>query len=132
MTQQEKIERAVDELVAGGVWRATAAPPPHRLLWRLGLPVPPPHYQSFRSLLRVWGLFLGLLVACGYGVILSFSGLNRRNPLMLVLAGAAVGALLGLLMGLVVAAYYRRSARLRGLGVWEVYTPSEPEDEAAW
>ncbi len=132
MTEHEKIDRSVAELVEVGVWRVFAAPLPYQILWKLGVPVPPPHFQSFRSLFSLWSFCFGAMVASVYGLFLSFSGANRRDPVMLVFVASTVGLLLGSLAGWLAAIYYRRASRRLGLPTWKQYTPGETPDEPNW
>ena len=83
-----------------GIWRSNYAPPFVRLLWRLGIDVPPPHFATFAGSACVaggffgalWGLFMWLFVW-------SNSGMMAMN--------AAVAALItGVFFGLAMASYY--------------------------
>jgi hypothetical protein len=62
VTGQEKIAAAVAELVARGVGKSTAAPILYRILWRLGVHLPPPLFQNFLANVTIQGTSIGLLV----------------------------------------------------------------------
>jgi hypothetical protein len=46
-------------LASTGMWRSTYEPPLYRLVWRLGVEVPPPHFAPSR---QVFGVTCGLFV----------------------------------------------------------------------
>ena len=77
MTHREKIDHLLDEMARRGVGKYIVAPPLYRLLWRVGLEVPPPLFQGFFSLFLVWGtvtfvIFETVVVAVG-----RISSINR-------------------------------------------------------
>jgi Family of unknown function (DUF6404) len=47
-------------LQAAGIGRYTTAPPLYRLLWRMGVETPPPHFASLGSIALLMGLFFGM------------------------------------------------------------------------
>jgi hypothetical protein len=60
-THRRKVERLVEEAGRQGMSLHTVAPPLFRLLWALGLEVPPPLFLGFRK--------LTLLIGTGFGVL---------------------------------------------------------------
>jgi hypothetical protein len=120
MAPRQKIDAAVRYLRARKVSAGTAAPPLYRLLWALGVPVPPPHFQSFPALALAMGVPFGLLL----GVVLTFAG--PGNPALPI--GAGMGLVAGALFGLSMAGYYRRSAARMNLPRWADFDP-EPAEE---
>ena len=75
MTHRQKVDHLIEELGRQGVGTYAVAPPLFRLLWALGLEVPPPFFLGFRRLTLFWELpsasygpsCLTLVWACGYG-----------------------------------------------------------------
>jgi uncharacterized protein DUF6404 len=112
MSYPSKLSSALAMLAATGISRRSYEPPLYRLLWRVGLFVPPPHFASFGFNFvftgawfgAFWGATMWLLVWPQLGV----SGV--------VAAIAAVTA--GVLFGLIMAAYYRYGARKHKLPLW--------------
>jgi hypothetical protein len=115
MDHADKIQQMFVDLPRRGVGSWTFAPPAYRLLWRLGVEVPPPHFSTFSFLFAFQGSLFGLLwgLLCVVPMHVWFSG-----SLWLLLA-ASVGA--GVLFGLSMAGYYRRQARSHGLPLWSDY-----------
>ena len=60
MTHQEKVDHLIAELGKEGMSPYTVAPPLFRLLWALGLRVPPPLFLGFFTVALVAGFFFGL------------------------------------------------------------------------
>lgn len=117
MTHREKVDRLLSDLAQRGVGRYTAAPPLYRLLWRLGIEVPPPFFASFRSL----ALLMGVLFGVAWGL---FMWLLVWRPDHVPPALAAATALIaGTLFGVIMAAYYRWRASKLALPRWEDYPP---------
>ena len=131
MDFREKVELAVGDVVARGVRRATAAPFPYRLLWRLGLRVRPPHFQGFAGLVVVNGLTVALSLAVPLTLGLVFRNGPDYLPAKLHNVLMTTSGAFGLLCGLGLAAYYRLSARRLGLPEWEVYDDL-PDYDADW
>ena len=90
-----------------------AAPPLWRVLWWLGLEVPPPHFLRFWALTLLTGTLFGVAMwVCGWVAAPRFA----VTPPLLVLTAAA-----GIVFGLIVAMVYRASARGLGLPSWNGY-----------
>lgn len=106
----EKIEVAVRYLRKRGVRPSTAAPPLFRLLWRIGAPIPPPHFCRAPLLFGFMATWFGSVM----GVLFCFteSGPNAFRDALL--AGAA--------FGVAMTAYYRGSARRLGLPPWAEFS----------
>jgi membrane associated rhomboid family serine protease len=96
-----------------GVARRHAAPLLFRLLWRLGLPVRPPHFLGFASVAVVygtwftvvWGVFMWTLVWSQQG----------RSIVDVALRAAAAGACFGLM----IAWLYARERREFAVPAWD-------------
>src|SRR5262245_22876138 len=120
MTSFEKITLAVEELSARKVRKATAAPLPYRLFWRLGFAIPPPLFQSFLGLLILHGTLFGILM----GAILAC--VDRR----LAPDGATFfGTIGGAIFGVVMATHFRLEARRLGLPNWRSFPFGLGEEE---
>ena len=113
-----KIDAYVAEMAQLGVGSYTAAPPLFRLLWALGLRVPPPLFLGYGALALLMGATFGVLWGVGLGLTAWQTG--RSLPIWLALAAAMLA---GLLFGLAMAIYYRRKAEALALPAWEDYLP---------
>ena len=92
----------------------------YRLMWRLGMNVRPPLYQSFRTLALLMGIFFGgtwglamFFVAGGIVRWVESEGVapRVRTDAELVTVMIVASLLAGLGFGLSMATYYRRKAR---------------------
>jgi hypothetical protein len=120
MTHSEKVALAVNDLVSRGVRPLTAAPPIFRLLWRLRVPIRPPHFMRFRTLALFVGIGWGATFDLYIWAVIARSG---RAATPSVHAVVAVGAAL---FGLLLALFYWWQARRLGLPPWEQY-PDQAE-----
>lgn len=115
MTYAQQREAAQAQLAMLGIAPSVFAPPLWKLLWRLGIDVPPPLFMGFwRTVLAMggfFGVFWGLLM---WVLMWSWQGL----PIWLVIAGAGAA---GLLFGLCMALHYRHVARKHRLPPWDSY-----------
>lgn len=124
MTSLEKIHVAVEELQTRGVRNTVAAPLLYRALWRIGIALPPPLFQSFLGLLILHGVLFGLLM----GAILACAD-RRLAPDGAILLGTVSGAIFGLVM----ATHFRVEARRLGLPPWGDFPyGSGIEEEEGW
>ena len=115
MTHSQKVVRVIKDLQARGVNPYTTAPPLFRLLWRVGIQIPPPLFLGFSTLVVLFGLPFGALWA---GMMLVF--MHRHHPLPPLLMPSA-GAAAGLLFGVAMALLTRRTARRLRLPRWSNY-----------
>jgi len=115
MTHREKLELMYRHFDALGISRSTSAPPAWRLLWKMGLEVPPPLFAPFLPMALATGGFFAL----GWGLIMWLGfWASRDMPVSIaVLSSLAAGALFGLVM----AGIYRHLARRHGLPSWAEY-----------
>lgn len=126
MTFREKRDAALAELAARGVEPRQAAPPLYRWLWAVGVPVPPPLFQSFGG---AFATHLVLLVPLA-AVLASMSLFAVDRSLF---QGAAVG-------GLAVCFTFARAAGLGvrkkaaelGLPRWRDFDPLAPDEAEGW
>jgi hypothetical protein len=108
LVHRQKVERIVRELEAKGLDRSTTAPGIFRLLWTLGVPIPPPLFLGVLPAILIFGVsfalgtaaFLWLMVQCD------------------VLWLSAIG---GGVFGLVMSAYIGRKAKTLHLPAWKDY-----------
>jgi len=115
MNHQQKTELLVSDLASRGVGKMTIAPPAFALAWKLGIPIPPPHFLSFGTLALMMGGFFGVF----WGILMWLVFWKRET---LPAGGAFVASLIaGILYGLVMASYYRWKARKLGLPSWRDY-----------
>ena len=114
MSHQEKIERLIADLSEQGVSPQTTAPPMFRLLWSLGLKIPPPLYMRFSSLALLGGVPFGLL----WGLFMWLLVWRSRAGLEYMVL---ISLLAGVFFGLAMAAYYRWRFRRLKLPPWENY-----------
>jgi hypothetical protein len=114
MTHSHKLEKMQKHMAALGVAPSTAAPPIWRLLWQLGIDLPPPLFLGFWQIALFAGIFFG--VFWGFFVwLLTRYGLSFGSvPIAATLAGV--------LFGLCMAAYFRYLARKHNLPSWAAYT----------
>ena len=112
MTFQAKLDVALQMLAATGMRRSNYAPPLYRLLWRTGIPIPPPPFAGFGINLAFFGILFGVL----YGFAMWFLVWRRQG---MSAGGALVGAMVaGLLFGAVMAGYWVYKARKLKLPRW--------------
>ena len=123
MTHQEKVDHLIEKLGQQGIGPYTAAPPLFRLLWRLGLEVPPPLFLGFRQLTLLMGTFFGVLWGVLWGLFMwlwQWQGEIPAGVAVLTTVFAAVFA--GLAFGLIMAVVSRwKAARLGLPSSWEDY-----------
>src|SRR5690606_5915862 len=116
MTHREKLDAMYRHMASLRVPRGTAAPPAWRLLWKLGIEVPPPLFARFAPAALAMGACFGL----GWGLAMwAILWARQDMPVgVMVVASLAAGALFGLAM----AAYFRHLARRHALPPWSEYT----------
>jgi hypothetical protein len=111
MSHRQKVDHLIAKLGQKGVGFYTVAPPIFRLLWVLGLEVPPSFFLGSRQLALVMGTTFGVLFGLFWGVVIWLWQWQREIP-----AGVAVqitvcaAVFAGLLFGLVMARTYRGKA----------------------
>ena len=115
MTHGEKVSLFSVEMRKRGVGAYTSAPPFYRLLWALGAAVPPPHFQSFTSLATTMGSVWAVI----FGAVMYF--MQWRTGGMSIARVCGLALMSGVIFGLIMAGYYRSSARRWNLPRWEDY-----------
>lgn len=103
---------ALDELAKTGMKTRNCLPPIHRLLWRFGVNIRPPHYSSFVEIV-IW---IATLFTLLFGTLMTLiTGAHDGQFLTNFSFSAGIGFLLGLFM----AFYYRHGNVKYGLSKWE-------------
>jgi hypothetical protein len=119
MTHEQKLEWIFEDLSRRGIKRGSFAPLLHRLLWRFGFPIRPPHFTSFGGNFCLGGLFMGL------AYFIARQGSNA--PLEGIIVGSVACGAVG---GLFTALSYSRQARKFSLPKWEECPMQPPSDLA--
>ncbi|WP_211453435.1 DUF6404 family protein [Collimonas antrihumi] len=110
MSYPLEVNAALGILKTTGIWRSSYAPFFHRMLWRAGVSIPPPHFASFgfnfafmgASFGVVWGMWL---------LVWSHQGMSGAEAVFASVLG-------GVFFGLIVALYYRVRASKYNLPSW--------------
>lgn len=117
MTEMTKRDAALALLARSRIRYSNYQPPATRLLWRMGVNIPPPHFCGF--------FFNTVLLGTMYGVawgtfmwILTWR--HHHTPLN----AAVIAALCGLSFGLTMATYYAYGKRKHKLPSWHELGPS--------
>ena len=105
-------ETALRLLAETGMWRSNYAPPAARLMWRLGVNVPPPHFARFGSVALISGMYFA--IAMGLFAWLATSS-HQYSPPYHILVSACLA---GLFFGLAMASYYAYGKRKYKLPSW--------------
>jgi hypothetical protein len=112
MTHKEKVDFLREEMARHSVDSLTIAPLFVRILWAIGLAIPPPVFWRPASLAIFYGS-LGLII----GFLLWAAHALPDSPTLQILILAA----LALLYSIWGSWYYRRKARQLNLPSWEKY-----------
>mgnify|MGYP001087766150 CR=1 FL=1 len=104
MSYPATIKTALALLETTGIARYKYAPPLHRLLWTVGIPVPPPHLASVPFNCLFFGIWFGI----AWGIFIWYFLLSPAGaPIMFAVSMAF---LMGGAFGYGVALYYRHAA----------------------
>ena len=110
------VRHALQAMADANVPASMRAPPMHRLLWRLGLRVPPPLLASFGANALLMGGLFGLLWSVLWQALMWL--LFELGPFPLgITVGSAVMA--GLLFGVMMALLMRYQRRRYSLPAWK-------------
>lgn len=116
MNHEVKLQALYRHMDTLGVPRSTVAPPAWRLLWRMGLEVPPPLFIPFLPAALGFGGFFGLF----WGATMWLFFWMRQGASLALVLGASL--LTGVCFGLIMAAYLRAVAKRHNLPAWSEYT----------
>ena len=117
MNFDDKVTAANALLAAKGIPHQLYAPTLVKLLRRLGLKVPPPHFAGFFGTFFVTAVFFGVL----WGVIMWFAWWSEHGTPAITAIG--ISAAIGAVLGVIFAGYYRTSASKHGIPSWDQYQP---------
>jgi hypothetical protein len=112
-SHSEKVRDFIALMSEAGVSQYHVAPPLYRLLWRLGVKVRPPHFQSFLVLTSITGGLFGLGMLC-----VSLLWADVPNVVAFLLSSMA-----GVTFGVTMAAYFKQQAKDIQLPSWDKYQP---------
>jgi len=116
--QQGRINAFIDEMEGLNIGSYTVAPPNFRLLWAMGINLPPPFFLGIVPLTLIAGIPFAIFWAVGMSLTMWL--VQRPLPLWVLIT---VSALAGLAVGLGMAAYYRWRADKLPLPAWKNYLP---------
>ena len=112
MAYPPKVNAAIAQLVEAGIPQRAATPMLHRLLWNMGLVVPPPQLAPF----SVNFLLLSAFFAIAWGLVMWFGVWSSRGMSPIYALKTSVFA--GLAYGLIMALVFRFSAKKFDLPAW--------------
>ncbi|MBC3926873.1 DUF6404 family protein [Undibacterium sp. CY21W] len=113
MSTLSRRELALQILSKTGMQMSNYSPPAVRLLWRMGIDCPPPHFARFWPVFFISGVYFGVML----GLFMWLATLYR--PLFL-LSSVPFGAVIaGCCFGFFMASYYAIGRRKYQLPRWE-------------
>ena len=120
MNNQDKVDKLIVELGDQGYSEFTVAPPVFRVLWKLGIAIPPPLFMSFWSILGLMGFVFAIVFGIFVALLLTAMWLMgiENVPIMQALVATLCA---GLLFGAIMATYFRYQARKLRLPSWGDY-----------
>lgn len=113
VSSKEKLDAYRAWMLSKQIRPGTSVPLLWRLLWKLGVPVPPPHFVGFFPLWLICGCFFGPI----WGLTMYLLVWRTDGMPLTIVLGATVAA--GALFGLAMATVFRRQARRLKLTVWQ-------------
>ena len=118
MAYPTKVDSALAVLAGTGMSSSNYAPPIHRILWRMGTEIPPPHLASFGFNVLLSGLWFGAI----WGLFMWFFTWRASGMTMGAASLAALGA--GIVFGIAMASFYRYGSRKYKLPSWSQFERS--------
>ncbi|WP_437357683.1 DUF6404 family protein [Inquilinus limosus] len=112
-TFEEKLTNAESLIAAKKIPQHKAIPSIYRLLWRIGVKVPPPHFATLWQNICLEGVPFGVI--WGFFIWLILWRNDERYAWAIVLAPAVAGFLFGTIM----ASRYRSEARTHAFPRWK-------------
>lgn len=111
MSYPPEVNVALGILRTTKIWPSNYAPLLHRMLWRVGVSIPPPHLASFGFNFIFMGMWFGVFWGVTMQALVWSNGVSGFARVMAPAAG-------GLFVGLTMATYYRIRARKFNLPPW--------------
>jgi hypothetical protein len=112
MDFRDRLAIALRLLERKGLRKGTYAPPLHRLLWLLNVPIRPPHFSGFLYNLMFTGIYFGAFWGCAMWFLV---WRHQSKPIIVtILLSAMAGVFFGLAMG----AIYHYGRRKHALPDW--------------
>ena len=115
MTHKEKLKKMYKELPQKGIRKFKFAPPIYRLLWKMNIKIPPPHFSSFIFLFLFNFLYFLIFMGIFGGLWLFWRQENLSINYLLPLF------VISILFGLSTGGHYKYSARKHNLPLWKDY-----------
>src|ERR1019366_2352617 len=126
LDHEAKVARLLKDMKRRGVAVGSAAPPLFRMLWAMGISLPPPFFLGFLTNMLLMGIPMGIGWS-GAMWLLQWKGI--KMPAGLAVAGTAAFALLfGASMGF----YYQWKARSLKLPPWNTYPRGKHKRDPWW
>jgi hypothetical protein len=107
---------ALELLAQTGMRRSNYEPPMLRLLWRLGIDMPPPHFAGVVRNLIFFGVPPG--IGAGLGNVIANVILNKSGAVLFT------ACFTSLFCGLIAASYYAYGARKHCIPRWKTFSGS--------
>ncbi|MCW9474420.1 DUF6404 family protein [Klebsiella grimontii] len=98
MDFEERKQKALTIMADRRMWKSNYAPPMIRLLWWLGVKIPPPPFASFWQILVLMAVWFSV----AYGLLMYFQvwRIQGMNPLFACMLSVIAGFFFGLCMAL--------------------------------
>ncbi|WP_395669026.1 DUF6404 family protein [Rhodoferax sp.] len=99
-----KRTQALEIMARTGIWRSNYEPPAFRMLWRMGIRIPPPHFIPFFPIAFGTGLTFAVLWGVPWGILMwlfVWSQTDFELQRVFIASGQA-----GLFFGVSTALYY--------------------------
>jgi hypothetical protein len=110
MAYPPKVVVALDVLSTTGIRRSSYAPPLYRLFWSVGVPVRPPHFNTFMGNVLIMGGWFGIF----FTLTMWATSDHARSLLSLIMQCLITGLSFGLIMSV----WTRGRARRANLPAW--------------
>lgn len=109
---ESRKKHAIEIMAEKGMWSSSYAPPLHRLLWKLGVNLPPPPFASF----WVNVFTFGSMYAIPWGMIMWF--ITWKNHGATLTYALITSLMAGLLFGVLMALFHYRCKKANKLPEW--------------
>ena len=112
MTFHSRRAQSLAILKKTGIWRCSYEPPYLRLLWRIGVEIPPPHFASFFQTSAIAAIWF----SAAWGAFMWFFVWSTQGLAGISAVAISCGA--GLFFGVAMASYYAYERRQYHLPRW--------------